>query len=130
VLRDKARQSDMLADDEALLSFFDRRVPAEVVNGKTFEDWREGAEARDPQLLLLSFQDVLGSDRTLAPELYPDQIRVLGVELAASYRFEPGADERRRFAAHSAAALAAAHERRARRHHSRVARAKTRGAAR
>ena len=26
-LRDKARQSDMLADDELLLSFFDRRVP-------------------------------------------------------------------------------------------------------
>ena len=27
-LRDKARRSDMLADDDALLAFFDRRVPA------------------------------------------------------------------------------------------------------
>ena len=92
-LRDKARQSDMLADDEALLSFFDRRVPAEVVNGKTFEDWRERAEAQDPKLLVLGFQDVLGSDQSLAPELYPDSIGVLGVELAVSYRFEPGADD-------------------------------------
>ncbi|HVY25820.1 MAG TPA: ATP-dependent RNA helicase HrpA [Polyangiaceae bacterium] len=92
-LRDKARQSDMLADDEALLSFFDRRVPAEVVNGKTFEAWRERAEAKDPQLLWLSLQDVVGNDQTLAPEQYPDALEVFGTELEASYRFEPGADD-------------------------------------
>ena len=34
-LRDKARQSDMLADEDSLLAFFDRVVPASVVNGKT-----------------------------------------------------------------------------------------------
>jgi ATP-dependent helicase HrpA len=92
-LRDKARQSDMLADDEALFSFFDRRVPNDVVNGKTFEAWRERAEAKDPKLLFLDFDAVLGSDRTLSPELYPDAIQVLGVELAVSYRFEPGAED-------------------------------------
>ncbi|HVR21262.1 MAG TPA: ATP-dependent RNA helicase HrpA, partial [Polyangiaceae bacterium] len=92
-LRDKARKSDMLADDEALLSFFDSRVPADVVNGKTFEAWRGVAEARDPKLLVFGFADVLGSDGTLSPELYPDSIQLLGVELAVSYRFEPGTED-------------------------------------
>src|SRR5262249_24561879 len=65
----------------------------EVVNGKTFEAWREVAERREPKLLVLGWADVLGDDPSLSPELYPDTIEVLGVALSASYRFEPGADD-------------------------------------
>jgi ATP-dependent helicase HrpA len=92
-LRDKARQSDMLADDEQLLAFFDRRVPENVVNGKTFEAWREVAEKQQPDVLMLSLSDVLSDERALDPADYPDAISVHGTELAASYRFEPGADD-------------------------------------
>ncbi|HEX6272763.1 MAG TPA: ATP-dependent RNA helicase HrpA, partial [Polyangiaceae bacterium] len=92
-LRDKARKSDMLADDEALFQFFDRRVPAEVVNGKTFESWREIAEQKDPNLLLLDWSDVLGTDRTLSPELYPDSLELAGVTVPLTYKFEPSADD-------------------------------------
>ncbi len=92
-LRDKARQSDMLADDELLLSFFDRRVPDTVVNGKTFETWRESAEATDPELLRLSQSDVVSAEQQLLPEHYPDSIAVHGVALPASYRFDPSADD-------------------------------------
>jgi ATP-dependent helicase HrpA len=91
--RDKARQSDLLADDEALLSFFDRRVPEHVVNGKTFEAWRESAEAVDPKVLHLSLEDVLGQEQRLLPEHYPDTLRLLGVELPLSYRFDPSAED-------------------------------------
>jgi ATP-dependent helicase HrpA len=92
-LRDKARQSDMLADDELLLAFFDRRVPETVVNGKTFEAWRERAEQSEPQLLLLALSDVLSKEQQLLPEHYPDSLVVHGVTLPASYRFEPSADD-------------------------------------
>jgi ATP-dependent helicase HrpA len=92
-LRDKARQSDMLADDELLLAFFDRRVPETVVNGKLFEAWREEAELREPQLLSLTLSDVLSQERQLLPEHYPDSVVVHGVPLAASYRFDPSADD-------------------------------------
>src|SRR3954467_5849658 len=51
--RDKARQSDLLVDDEALLSFFDRRVPEQVHSGKNFETWRQTAEAKEPNILCL-----------------------------------------------------------------------------
>jgi ATP-dependent helicase HrpA len=92
-LRDKARQSDMLADDEGLLAFFDRRVPESVVNGKTFEAWREIAEREEPRLLWLSLSDVLSDERALAPSDYPDTLVVNGVALTASYRFDPTAED-------------------------------------
>jgi ATP-dependent helicase HrpA len=92
-LRDKARQSDMLADDELLLAFFDRRVPETVVNGKTFEEWRQKAEQAEPGLLLLSLNDVLSQDRPLLPEHYPDSLTFHGVAIPASYRFDPSADD-------------------------------------
>lgn len=79
----------MLASDEQMLAFFDGRVPKEVVNGKTFETWREGAEKSDPNHLRLSFGDVLGHEHLLLPELYPDSVTLHGVRLDLAYRFDP-----------------------------------------
>ena len=91
--RDKARKSDLLADDEALLAFFDRRVPEHVNNGKNFEAWRARAEAEDPNVLCLELGDVLTAEEQLAPELYPDSIHLHGVELPLSYRFDPSCED-------------------------------------
>lgn len=92
-LRDKARQSDMLADDERIHAFFDRRVDASVVNGKTFEIWRQTAEKTQPHLLYLTIHDVVDQQQKLSPEDYPDVIQIHGVALAATYRFDPAADD-------------------------------------
>jgi len=92
-LRDKARRSDMLADDEALLAFFDARVPADVVDGKTFEAWRERAEKDDPRLLVLSIDDVLVGDQKLSPADYPDFVELHGTCVPLTYRFDPAADD-------------------------------------
>jgi ATP-dependent helicase HrpA len=92
-LRDKARRSDMLADDDALIAVFDRRVPAHVVNGHTFEVWRATAEKEDPRALLLSMEDVLASDPSLLPTDYPDTVTLHGVAIPVSYRFDPSADD-------------------------------------
>ncbi len=91
--RDKARQSDLLADDEALLSFFEQRVPEGVVNGKTFEEWRTGAEAKDPHVLELGLDDVLTLEQRLLPRNYPDEIELHGARIPVSYRFDPSADD-------------------------------------
>lgn len=88
-LRDKARRSDMLADDQALLAFFDRRVPDDVFDGKAFEAWRERAEAVDPNVLALSASDVLTGDDALDPSDYPDVIALHGTELPLTYLFDP-----------------------------------------
>ena len=93
-LRDKARKSDMVADEYELGQFFDRRIPDGVVSGKTFEDWRKDAEARDPAILQLSLADLLLDEAgELTPERYPDQLAVCGVALPLVYAFEPGADD-------------------------------------
>ncbi|MEI9940885.1 MAG: ATP-dependent RNA helicase HrpA [Pseudomonadota bacterium] len=91
--RDKARQSDLLADDEALLSFFEQRVPEHVVNGKTFEAWREVAETNKPGLLRLQLEDVLTLEQHLLPQHYPDAIELHGVLIPVSYRFDPNAED-------------------------------------
>lgn len=92
-LRDKARKSDMLADDEALLAFFERRVPESVVNGKTFEAWRETAEKENPRALALTLEDVLAGDPELNASDFPDAIELHGVRVPVSYRFDPSADD-------------------------------------
>jgi len=90
-LRDKARRSDMMADDSALLAVFDRRIPQHVLNGKTFEAWREIAEKDDAGVLLLSLEDVLAGDPDLRPRDYPDAITLHGVDLPVAYCFDPSA---------------------------------------
>ena len=88
-LRDKARRSDMLADDQALLAFFDRRVPDDVFDGKGFEAWRERAEALNPDVLALTTEDVLAGDDAIDPKDYPDVVVLHGTELPLSYLFDP-----------------------------------------
>ncbi|HEY3805594.1 MAG TPA: ATP-dependent RNA helicase HrpA [Kofleriaceae bacterium] len=90
-LRDKARRSDMVADEYALYDFFDAHIPPEVTSGKAFEQWRREAEAHDPKVLFLSREDILrGDERALTPERYPS---ALGPQLPLAYRFDPGADD-------------------------------------
>ncbi|HET9959623.1 MAG TPA: ATP-dependent RNA helicase HrpA [Polyangiaceae bacterium] len=91
-LRDKARQSDMLADDEALFAFFDRLLPASVVNGKTFESFREEIERTQPKALHLQLSDVLASEQGLTEAHYPDQVEVSGERIALHYLFDPSAE--------------------------------------
>ncbi len=92
-LRDKGRMSDMMADDEALLAFFDRRVPDAVVNGQRFEVWREEAEKTNRTVLDLTLTDVMVGDRALTPGDFPDTLRLHGAEISATYKFDPSADD-------------------------------------
>ena len=88
-MRDKARRSDMLADEQSLYDFFDRVIPPEVVSGKTFEQWRQTVS---PKALELAREDIL-LDEALSPARYPDQLLVRGAPIALSYRFEPGEED-------------------------------------
>ena len=93
-LRDRARKSDMLADDEAVALFFEKRVPDGIYSGKTFEHWRKQAEAEDPRVLCLSLADVLLDEAAdLSPARFPDALTVAGATLPLTYRFDPGEDD-------------------------------------
>jgi len=93
-LRDKARRSDMFADENEVFAFFDKRLPADVDSGKTFEVWRAQAEARDLAVLHLSLADLLLDDaHDLTPARFPDELVVAGVALPLRYRFDPSEDD-------------------------------------
>jgi ATP-dependent helicase HrpA len=93
-LRDKARRSDMLADDHALALFFQARIPDGIYSGKTFETWRKEAESKNPKLLELSISDVLLDEAAeLSPERFPDLLPLQGMQLPLSYKFDPSADD-------------------------------------
>ena len=70
-LRDKARRSDMFADEYEVFQFFDKRIPDTVFSGKTFEAWRAEAEAKDPRVLELS----LATSARRGADLSVDRIR-------------------------------------------------------
>ncbi|WNZ65176.1 ATP-dependent RNA helicase HrpA [Myxococcus sp. MxC21-1] len=91
-LRDKARRSELL-DGEAMLTFFDKRVPADVTDGAAFEVWRRKAEAADPDVLVLSMEDALSHDPGLSPAHYPDAIKLHGASVPVTYTFDPSAED-------------------------------------
>ena len=95
-LRDKARRSDMLADEYALVAFFDQRVPDERRTAARRS--RRGARRprrEDPRSSHLSLADVLLDEaaRALARALPRRSSTVRGATLPLSYRFDPGEDD-------------------------------------
>ena len=93
-LQQKGRRVDLLVDEEWLYRYFDERIPAEVVNGVTFERWRKTAERHNPDLLALSRADITRKeDASLDAGNFPDTFKVGPLAFSLQYRFEPGHEE-------------------------------------
>lgn len=90
-LEHKARRQDVLVDEQVLFEFYDQRVGAEVINGASFEHWRETAERQEPRLLYLTREDLMRHGAEAVTEtLFPPTLLLDGLEVALKYRFEPG----------------------------------------
>jgi ATP-dependent helicase HrpA len=87
----KARRAHTLVDEDRVFAFFDAKLPANIVNGAGFEQWRQEAERSQPKLLFLNREDVLRADApSISPALYPKTMKIGEVECRLRYRFEPG----------------------------------------
>ena len=53
-LEARYRRTDLLVDDEAIVGFFDRRIPEDVISVRHFDRWWKDARLEDPQRLDLS----------------------------------------------------------------------------
>jgi ATP-dependent helicase HrpA len=92
-LEDRARRRDILVDDETLVDFYDRRVPAEVVSGRHFDRWWKQARAERPDLLTFDAAMLINESADRVREAdYPDVWRQDGLRLRLTYQFEPGSD--------------------------------------
>ncbi|WP_371875559.1 ATP-dependent RNA helicase HrpA [Duganella aceris] len=90
-LEHKSRRLDVLVDDELIAAFYDKLVPAEVVNGAGFEKWHKDATAQEPKLLYLNRDELMRHEAAgVTTDLFPKMMSVTGLELALTYHFEPG----------------------------------------
>lgn len=90
-LEHKSRRLDVLVDEELMIAFYDKIIPADVCNGFGFEKWHKGATADNPKLLYLNRDDLMRHEAAgVTTDLFPKVMRIAGVEMGLSYHFEPG----------------------------------------
>jgi ATP-dependent helicase HrpA len=90
-LEHKSRRLDVLVDDDLIAAFYDKQIPADVVNGIGFEKWYQDASASEPKLLYLNRDELMRHEAAgVTTELFPKVTNVAGIEMGLSYHFEPG----------------------------------------
>lgn len=89
----KTRRQDVLVDDVELCRFFDEKIPATVRDHVTFEQWRKNIEAKTPEQLRLTRDDVFRSSSVSADDDYPGEMQINDVPLKLKYCFSPGSDD-------------------------------------
>ncbi|OEY68109.1 ATP-dependent RNA helicase HrpA [Marinobacter sp. X15-166B] len=93
-LERKTRRRDLLVDDHTLASFYDARLPDDIVSGRHFERWWKSLPPEELKSLELTEADVL--QRPLddsAEALYPDHLEWEGARYPLSYQFEPTGED-------------------------------------
>ncbi len=90
-LEHKSRRQDVLVDDELIYAFYDAQVPPGISNGRDFERWWQGASRAQPNLLLLTREELMRHEAAgITTSAFPKMIRLGGVDCAATYLHEPG----------------------------------------
>lgn len=92
-LQAKLRTTALMVGDDALVDFFDRRVPEQIVAAPAFERWRRTAEKRDSESLVYPLDELLARDVEFADERYPDSIPMAGMNIAVDYRYDRTQDD-------------------------------------
>jgi ATP-dependent helicase HrpA len=91
-LEQRTRRRGLVVDDETLFSFYDARIPADVVSGRHFDAWWKKERHQAPDLLTFT-PDLVVTDegQQVSEQDYPTTWRAGDTDLAVTYQFEPGA---------------------------------------
>ncbi len=90
-LEHKSRRQDVLVDDELIFAFYDQQIPADVCSGRLLEAWYRNEVMRQPQLLLLSREELMRHEAAgITTQAFPKTIRLGGTDCLATYLHEPG----------------------------------------
>ncbi|EPC5666984.1 ATP-dependent RNA helicase HrpA [Serratia liquefaciens] len=92
-LEHKSRRRDILVDDETLFSFYDQRIPGEVISGRHFDNWWKNAAKQNADLLSFEKEMLIkdGANKVSALD-YPNTWHLGNLKLRLTYQFEPGTD--------------------------------------
>jgi len=91
-VEERTRRRDILVDDEAVVEFYDRRLPSTVTDVRAFERWVKDA---GQDTLLMSREALLDDEPVVEPVEtdYPTEWVDGDQRFRLVYRFEPGADD-------------------------------------
>ncbi len=90
-LEHKARRQDVLVDEELIYAFYDQQLPADICTGATCERWYKDEIKKQPQLLLLSREELMRHEAAgITTQAFPKTLRLGGVDCRATYLHEPG----------------------------------------
>ncbi len=94
-LEERTRRRDILVDDETIVDFYHRRIPADIASTRSFETWWKKARVTEPDLLTMTAENLLDEpdDAGLDERAFPSYWHQGDQKLKLSYRFEPGADD-------------------------------------
>jgi ATP-dependent helicase HrpA len=90
-LEHKSRRQDVLVDDELIYAFYDQQIPPEVCSGRLLEDWWRTESKKQPNLLLLTREELMRHEAAgITTQAFPKHIRLGGTDCLATYLHEPG----------------------------------------
>jgi ATP-dependent helicase HrpA len=90
-LEAKARKRDILADQGAIYSFYDARVPPDVYAAAALVKWMKGQGRSRAAGLLMDRRDLMRRDAPeVTPQAFPDTLGLGGARLDLSYAIDPG----------------------------------------
>ncbi len=89
-LEERTRRRDLVADDQAIYSFYDARVPSDVVSAAHFDSWWNRAPQAQRDRLTMTLDDLLIAAEEVDDRSFPGTWEVGGQSLTISYVFEPG----------------------------------------
>jgi ATP-dependent helicase HrpA len=94
-VEERTRRRDILIDDEVVVDFYDRRVPADVTDVRRFEVWWKAARVETPELLTMTRAELLEEepDTDLDADAFPSEWVQGEQRMPLRYRFEPGSDD-------------------------------------
>jgi ATP-dependent helicase HrpA len=94
-VEERTRRRDILLDDEALVSFFEARIPAEVTDVRSFESWWRRERRGNGALLTMRREDLVDDveEATIDEDAFPPIWRQGDQQLALAYTFLPGDED-------------------------------------
>ncbi|MEZ5258866.1 MAG: ATP-dependent RNA helicase HrpA [Ilumatobacteraceae bacterium] len=93
-LESRFRRRDLMVDDETILRFYDRRVPADVTSARDFDRWWRRVKTDRPDVLSMTVDTLLDVDEELLDhDAFPETWTQGELELPISYQFEPGSPD-------------------------------------
>ena len=89
----KLRSPGAVVSDDAVFAFYDARIPTQVVDGRSFEEWFSGLGASAARGLELGREDIAPRRPLAGESAFPDVLRADDHAFPLAYRFAPGEDE-------------------------------------